>query len=715
MDRVLRGPFTQHQIRLINCCRLFLGVRLLSDIATHDGRSLCSSVLEAKPPPYHTYKGLQPYQALPGPRAWTYWRRAISLFTRPGTYVLKQPLGFWVQSGQDLYREWLSYLTSYPQRVYIKKDSLYEVYIPDGFNLHYSGTTVPVLPSSAVPVELDYSSTHIRIVAFTPAPVRSILPGPPSSFRDFVSTLPDWEQRLLAHVQLFYGDVFSFVSTIQSAHSASTSMALLAASDGSAPQFQGTFGWVCALADGTRLASNFGIVYGYRTTSFRAELYGLLSFLRFLIRTHEYTAVSLPLPVQLYTDSKSAIDRLTEMQQWPYFYPNTTMAPDWDVLQAIVTSLHLVGPSLKLNHVRGHQDRATPVHLLSLPAQLNVEADGLASSAQSLSSLEQTTRAPLITGTTVQLHSLSGTITSRFRQFIRRESSRLASRAYLCHANHWHSVVFDTIDWVSHGRALRGVYQHRSFVIKFVHNWLPLGAHVSRYKPYYPASCPVCSHPVEDRLHFLQCSMPKWLGPLLNRLRSYQATHPTHPFLFDILCTGLRSWVDHSLIPWPSFPPSFQRLIIQQTRIGWEQLLFGHFSSAWADVHDIYSSADTSECTSGSTWVSRVIVMIWEELYGAWQHRNTARHGRDSLTRELELAEQAGRETAFLYNIRYKVLPRDRHLFYSSLSDHFSALSSSSSRRQWLLTWGPVILRSAQESTSRNLHHTPPISSFFHA
>ena len=82
----------------------------------------------------------------------------------------------------------------------------------------------------------------------------------------------------------------------------------------------------------------------------------------------------------LYTDSASLIAKIGEIEKWPYFFPNATMDPDWDVLQQIITSRRLF-PSLPvLWFIKGHQDVDSPYVTLPLPGQLNIDTDHLAGS-----------------------------------------------------------------------------------------------------------------------------------------------------------------------------------------------------------------------------------------------------------------------------------------------------------------------------------------------
>ena len=111
-----------------------------------------------------------------------------------------------------------------------------------------------------------------------------------------------------------------------------------------------------AVSTGQRIARNNGPAYGSRTSSFRAEAYGILSFLCLLHRAFEYTATPLPPGVNIYTDSESVLKTLPKMLYWPFYFPAQTLTAEWDILQAIVSKLKLYGERPQLKWVEGHQD-----------------------------------------------------------------------------------------------------------------------------------------------------------------------------------------------------------------------------------------------------------------------------------------------------------------------------------------------------------------------
>ena len=208
-------------------------------------------------------------------------------------------------------------------------------------------------------------------------------------------------------------------------------------------------------------------------SSFRTKAYGLLSYLRFLYRISQYTHSPLPKETILYTDSASLIAKIGEIKTWPYFFPNATMDPDWDVLQQIITSRHLFPLLPVLRFVKGHQDANCPYVTLSLPAQLNVDTNHFAGSYAPRPN-ENPTTVPMIAGIAVSLHLSSGTTTTKYRSALHKASSTDAIQHYIQNKNKWTDAEFASINWVAHGCSVHRFYHKKQFIIKLVHKWLPL-------------------------------------------------------------------------------------------------------------------------------------------------------------------------------------------------------------------------------------------------
>jgi hypothetical protein len=118
----------------------------------------------------------------------------------------------------------------------------------------------------------------------------------------------------------------------------------------------------------------------------------MLSSLRFLIRVAEFTAMVDPRKGRIEPDSQSVLKSLgggdvdPQAAGEPVKIDGNTvvldvLCPDWDILIEVQNAL-LQLPDLTLKYIKAHQDDDTPSAQLPLYAQLNVDADTLASEFQ---------------------------------------------------------------------------------------------------------------------------------------------------------------------------------------------------------------------------------------------------------------------------------------------------------------------------------------------
>jgi hypothetical protein len=99
-----------------------------------------------------------------------------------------------------------------------------------------------------------------------------------------------------------------------------------------------SFGWVLSLHDNTVLARCSGPAPGHES-SFCSVGYGMLSTVRFLQHIFEYCQETLAGPFQFITDNQGLIRRVMTSLAYDDPYPNSTLAPHWDVVNEIVTTL----------------------------------------------------------------------------------------------------------------------------------------------------------------------------------------------------------------------------------------------------------------------------------------------------------------------------------------------------------------------------------------
>jgi hypothetical protein len=159
------------------------------------------------------------------------------------------------------------------------------------------------------------------------------------SIFDTIPTLEHWERQLLLDLEIVDLEVAQEEATVWEAIA---TQACHIATDGSAPDGKGSFAWVISDAEGNILAQCKGPAYGADISSYRAEGYGILSVLRFLVHMRKIHPLQDGLPVvqqPLVCDNEAIVKKIREIIKYKSIYPNSTMESDWDILAEIRSSM----------------------------------------------------------------------------------------------------------------------------------------------------------------------------------------------------------------------------------------------------------------------------------------------------------------------------------------------------------------------------------------
>jgi hypothetical protein len=157
----------------------------------------------------------------------------------------------------------------------------------------------------------------------------------------------------------------------------------------------------------------------------------------------------------------------------------------------------------------------------------------------------------------------------------------------------------------------------RTFLVKFLHKWLPVGKQVHRYNPSIcPSHCLSCQIPVDDLDHtfsYPDLQRRGWQSKLRTALIKLSDQSSTTPVLAIIILEGLHHWFHQTLQP-PSSPyPPYDSLIRSQTEIGLSQFLLGRCSLQWIVLqHSYLCRTDTSQTPQNSSprWLGSIIKLF---------------------------------------------------------------------------------------------------------
>jgi hypothetical protein len=208
-----------------------------------------------------------------------------------------------------------------------------------------------------------------------------------------------------------------------------------------------------------------------------------------------------------HTDSKSNIKRINQNRhRRRHQFPNETLSPGWDLHQAIHNELIKL-PNIAICHVKAHQDLLTPTAELTREAKLNIEADKLAEEAYSSSTFSD--QVPMIPGVSAQLLIYGKTIVSKHRVIARDLRRTKDIKHQIQQKTELMDQAFKEVDWDSHTMAARRSQLSQPFLVKLLHQILPVGTLIHRYNPVkYIFDCPTCQEHIETYDHLFQCNHP---------------------------------------------------------------------------------------------------------------------------------------------------------------------------------------------------------------
>jgi hypothetical protein len=332
-------------------------------------------------------------------------------------------------------------------------------------------------------------------------------------------------------------------------------------------------------SDGTRLATCAGPGFGPGTFH-RAEGYGVLSAVHFVYCLQLFVQSTNIWAVQFTMDNKGLLIRIDQRRQYDKSYANATLAPDWDIVEEIVSTLILLLVTPSFSHVKGHQDDHVAYADLSVAAQLSVEADALAGEFQTQFPSENL-KAPLLPSTGVNLMICKSTVTGHYPSRIREAAASPELIGYLGRRNHWTQHDWGTIDLQVYQQIIsRNSHQHFN-VVKCIHNKL-LTATIRQFTDATIHSrCLLCHDKIESFSHVIRCShltRKAWRDDLLKALRSYCENSTTRLVLLQILTQGLQNWFRGVILEKGTLPLAFHRLIDEQNSIGCYRFLRGFAS-----------------------------------------------------------------------------------------------------------------------------------------
>jgi hypothetical protein len=754
MEAILDLPSTTAtEQRAFNRVRLFLGVTLLSELTSADGKHLTQESWTGDRP-RHTPL-LWPFQPRPGSRSFRTWRqllarafltgRAPRAHTTTKSLQLQHPLGTWLPSSTWLQSKWSTFYCYTTHRFYQRSESSPDhfqshTFIARGITRNPKFNRAPTeiqttLPTTAIPVDATVQTDFINfpnITRLQPPPATATPPptARPRNFSQYILTLPLWDQALLHEVS-FHNTTAADLRTLFR----NPLIELILSSDGGAKDRMGSYGALLATQGDTHgstdqiLVEVGGIAFGDTPRSFRAESYGQLAILRLLFHLTLYLRCPIQCKCRFLMDNSGRLTRTRRILQHPHPSPRRCLLSEFDLDLQIRDTILAMNLKTRDEHIHSHQDTPTSNQdePLKWKIQLNERCDTIATEQLQLQT-GPTLLVPFLPAAKVSLAVQGRTITGKIPTQLRHHcgSSRRYSHKrrsqiqHLCHVHHWTAPQFHSIDWglFSAITNSKSSFPNTLFKIRWFNHLLPLHSRQHKMGMSPSSHCPSnCGCTMEDDAHLLRCPHPDrqlHFPNLLQELRKIFVSHHVDPWLRQILFSILAGVHPGTTFNLAALTTPYRHLVTAQRGLGTLSLFYGVFHVSWVTLQDRYLKHQQKPRDRNQ---ARHTVELMAHHFQAtarsqWATRNEHLH-KESPTHQPYSRTLLLQETRQIYASLPLILFLDRPAITNGISLADRLQFPSPRLKQWLLRIRPTMRLSLRQARTRP-NHTPDIRTFFH-
>ena len=401
------------------------------------------------------------------------------------------------------------------------------------------------------------------------------------------------------------------------------------------------------------------------------------------------------------------IKSLNDRMSYDTVYPNSTLRPDWDLLEEI-TTVYRQFPvkQVTFEWVKGHQDSLATHTELPPQALFNIRADTIANEFTQSQGMTLCPQSPLLPSTRCHLTINGTTITGKYRHSLRLSVAEPALFDYLARRHQWDPHVIDTIDWEAFCMAARTYSSTEVHLLKLVHDKLPLRRQVSRHQSWTNAQCHYCSS--YDTMDHLQTSIcnpmsPKFRSMICKSVQHYLSRRQCPQTFSQRFMNTLQSWIDplHPMVNSDQHPP-------EQVTIGLRLITRGFLSQSWrrelsAAITASSPSANEPNDHELTSTIAGLIRTMWTCVGQLWLDHLTTIHETAKSTQSPVTLASLRERVRLIHALQPNTLPIHAHYFHSDLDD-FLEKATIQSLTSYTTHYLPAILRSLKLARSTTTH-----------
>jgi len=392
-----------------------------------------------------------------------------------------------------------------------------------------------------------------------------------------------------------------------------------------------------------------------------AALFAGLIWIKNLLEEYPNHTDNEPTPLPIPVDNQAVIadvHRVFNQQSSTYAH----ISSDFDILQAIRTTIENLPIRTNIAHVSSHQDDTTPWDELDNRAKINVLADKVAGSIYHKGPGETGLFPTWVPGTAAALFHAGKQVTKRIPEYIREATHTPMMKTYLIKRSHtatgreksWDNSTYESIDWKHYGESFKKLsHGKRLQISKYTNDLLPTKRRLQTIDNRVDGRCFACESLWETTNHMLTCSCDaRHAARTVARIKFQDKLVQLHTpnILTTVICESMDKWIARR----PVLPPAWNgpedeikaeiRLAFNaQSRIGWDQFFRGRIAKDWQiPIARFYEERQPGDSFTPEQWMRTVIQELWTFSITVWNQRNTELHGLNGFIS----AERLRKETA---------------------------------------------------------------------
>jgi hypothetical protein len=279
-------------------------------------------------------------------------------------------------------------------------------------------------------------------------------------------------------------------------------------------------------------------------------------------------------------------------------------------------------------HVRGHQDRVSPVQALPRKAQLNVEMDRLAEAywihLVTKSETMPSPKSQAIMGEEWQLWNGDYKITHPHDKILYSIFQDPLTDMWWRREGHISAAAHEAIDYNVTEETMGGLTApQRKYITKSASENYGIGTTLVEWKHQDDAACPRCSHQLETPAHVQRCdgySANDIFTKSITKLEDFLTEEGTRPDLQDAIIQCIKKWRAGEDIRLKEYQDDIQQVIQQQHSIGWLDMMECLPAKGWQQLQRRYYNEQGMQ-KSSKRWITGVLRHLFHVGHKQWKHR----------------------------------------------------------------------------------------------